>query len=746
MPPRIDQAQGVSSKPALPSSLRFYEFYGVELNSYVIGEDECRANCPFCGREQKFSINSGTGLWRCLVCGGGRDTGGGSQLDFLWLLWEESEKATTPADYSELALDRGLERPETLIKWGLARSILTDQWLIPGWGLDHHGKLKLNQLYQYVQSKGRRLLMVPKDTKHQLIGLPLYEEVKPNIYLCEGPWDAMRLFEVLSSSKTGPNGALVETATADRSLLCNANVLAVPGCNTFSDSWTRWFKDKHTHLMYDSDHVKKNTKTGADIPPAGWLGMKMATARLSNAADEISYLDWGPEGFDPAQPSGYDVRDSLRSDPLRALPALLERLQPVPDDWIEPAAVASSGGEVLECRPCSSWSALSLSWRKALKWTDGLDHGLTCMLAAIASTNSIGDQLWFKIIGPPSCGKSTLAEALAVNRTYVKAKSTIRGFHSGWRTMDGEDAALIDELRGKALVTKDGDTLLQSPNLGQILSEARDLYDSVSRTHYRSQMSKDYEGVRWVWILCGTSSLRKLDQSELGARFLDCVIMDTIDADLEDEILWRVVNKSAAHVDIEADGTANSQHAPELVSAMELTGGYINWLRENASKLLPNIEFDDSAKRECVNIGKFTAYMRCRPSKMQAEKAERELAARLVAQHTRLAKCMALVLNRGAVDEVVMGRVRRVGLDTSRGIILDLVKALYEAGERGMEYNGLQIHTSVPDGELRGSLLPFMRSIGIIDQLATAGRKAWRLSKTVRALYKHVVLNQYPVA
>src|SRR5690606_35550052 len=136
-------------------------------------------------------------------------------------------------------------------------------------------------------------------------------------------------------------------------------------------------------------------------------------------------------------------------------------------------------------------------------------------------------------------------EAISVNQDYVVAKSTIRGFHSGFKT-DGngeEDNSLIDQIRDKTLVTKDGDTLLQSPNLGQILSEARDLYDSTSRTHYRNKMSRDYAGVRMTWLLCGTSSLREIDQSELGERFLDCVLMDDIDDELEDAILWRVANR-----------------------------------------------------------------------------------------------------------------------------------------------------------------------------------------------------------
>ena len=262
---------------------------------------------------------------------------------------------------------------------------------------------------------------------------------------------------------------------------------------------------------------------------------------------------------------------------LTAVCGLLARLHPVPLAWLTRKAngqTASDGGALLTL-PCTHYRDMIGSWRKALKWTDGLDHALSVMLASITSTKSIGDQLWIKVIGPAACGKSTLCEALSVSQEYVFAKSTIRGFHSGYvgeNNKAGQDHSLIPLIRDKTLVTKDGDTLLQSPNLNQILSEARDLYDGTSRTHYRNATSRDYSGIRMTWILCGTSSLRAIDSSELGERFLDCVIMDTIDNQMEDEILWRVVNRAQRNVCIESDGEAASQYARELALAMQLTG------------------------------------------------------------------------------------------------------------------------------------------------------------------------------
>lgn len=431
---------------------------------------------------------------------------------------------------------------------------------------------------------------------------------------------------------------------------------------------------------------------------------------------------------------------------------LLGRLKPVPEDWLDENRASkrkgggTSGGELVPI-PCESWDVVVSAWRKALKWIDGLDCALSVMLASVTSTRAVGDQLWVKIQSPASTGKSDLCEALAVNARYVLAKSTIRGFHSGWRESRGdggedeEDTSLIAQIRNKTLVTKDGDTLLQSPNLPQILSEGRDLYDSVSRSHYRNNMGKDYKGVRFTWILAGTSSLKQIDQSELGERFLDCVIMDKIDDDLEDEILWRVVNRSERNLSLEADDkNPESQYDPEKLEAMCLTAGYIDYLRLNATELLSGVFSSEQAMRLCTRYGKFVAFMRARPSKKQDEQSEREMAARLVSQHHRLAKCLAVVLNRKELDEEVMRRTRKVALDTARGPVFNLTTYLYKKAE-GVESSGIEFQTGMATDKAK-QLITFLRRIEVIEPLKTgrAGPTKWILTAKLRKLYAEVVV------
>ncbi len=433
---------------------------------------------------------------------------------------------------------------------------------------------------------------------------------------------------------------------------------------------------------------------------------------------------------------------------LTALEGLLALVRPVPKEWLSGPATALNGkphstGGTLDPLSCSSYRTLIVAWRKALRWTDGLDHALAVMLASVASVKSLGDQLWIKIIGPAACGKSTLCEALSVNTEHVIAKSTIRGFHSGYKSDGEEDNSLAALLFDKTLITKDGDTLLQSPNLPQILAEGRDIYDGTSRTHYRNKSSRDYAGLRMTWILCGTSSLRSIDSSELGERFLDCVIMEKIDEELEDEVIWRIANRADRNMALEADGKPETHYEPELVKAMQLTGGYIEWLKDNASDVLTSIETPDWALRKCTRLGKLTAFMRARPSMRQEETAEREFASRLVSQYVRLAKCLAMVLNRSKVDKMVMGRVARVAMDTSRGQTLAIAHLLYDAGKKGAEVRALQLFLSRGVEKVM-VLLRFLRLIGVAETFkprvkGVVGGARWRLTERMTELYKEVL-------
>jgi hypothetical protein len=771
--------------------IRPYEFYGVNLHRRA-GSTQAVGDCPFCGRDGKFYLATNSDQWRCMVCNEGADTGrvykGGNVFTFLRLLHDYSFKATTDRDRQALAMERGFLSVETVRDWRLAKSVLTGEWLLPGYSLEG----RLDQLYKYTPIKDastgsykKRLLPGPglwPDSKAQrLLGMHLFDPAKPSCRIAEGAWDGMALYETLrhtkkvteklpsgSSPDPKPNTRLEPCpAKSGSSLLDTVNVVAVPGATTFSEEWLPAFASKQVTILFHNDHPRPHKVTGRTAPPAGREGTRrVATLLLSSSAppSSVAWLKWGSEGYDPALPSGYDMRDHLRKGSTHAeriplLTELLHRVAPAPTEWMKDASsqetVATKTSKRIQVTDCDSWDDLTNSWRKAMAWGEGLDRALSVMLCSVMSIRVLGDLIWVKVISPPSTGKSTLCEAISVARQFVHPESVIRGFHSGMRPADGGDAkagpgatSLLARLKDKCLVMKDGDTLLKSPNVEQILSEGRDIYDGAARSHYRTGYALEWDDYRMGWILCGTSAMRKIDQSELGQRFIDCVIMDKIDDDHEDEVLLRVVNRAEEALAYETNCKAGSQYTPEQLRAMQLTGGYVVWLCRNAGRLLrAQRPMTDADKLRCGKLAKFVSYLRARPSRdKDSETAEREFSTRLAVVLTRLAKCLAVVLNKQEVDGEVMRRVDQVAFDTSRGRTFDMVREMYVAGPNGILSTDLGHKVSEASDKV-GALLRFLRQIDVVEvhnflKGGYINEVRWRLLPRLRRLWEEVVVNK----
>jgi hypothetical protein len=742
----------------LPDTLKAYTSHGLTIRSSTSGKN-VYLDCPFCDGQGKFSVLVSDGRWRCVRCNIGvkKDSpnGGGNIIGFLKLLWENGKVEQT--EYADLTKDRGLLYGDTLKRWGVRRSIATGEWLIPG----HSPEGKLQQIYRYVtKSDGKKILLATPGIGHQLHGMHLYDQTKPTVYITEGPWDAKCLWEVLKSARQSDRGDLLWTESEKGSLLEEINVIAVPGAGVFNDKWLQMFHNKRVVFFYDNDHPKKNKKTGSIIEPVGYASMRRAAQLLAGSdhpPSEIVILKWGNETtpeYDPTLPSGYDLRDYFAqgktiADRVALLGPLFDKAAPMPDEWVPGRTVTakSTGGVEIECLTCTDWKTLTTAWRKAMKWTDGLECGLATMLAVVTSTKSVGDQLWAKVIGPPSSGKTTLAEALAVNRQYTRAISTFTGLYSGYKTdkEGSEDKSLMAQIKDMTLIVKDGDTLLQQKDLPKILAELRDAYDGNTRTYFKNGTGREYENHRITFLLLGTGGLKALDSSELGERYLECKIMDEIDDELEREIMKRNALKAVRNVRSQANGTAESNHDPVMLKAYQLTGGYVRYLRENAERLLKALEIPDWALDTCTDLALFVAHMRARPSKKQEEVVEREMATRLQTQLIRLATCMSVAMSKKAIDDQVMTRVRKIALDTARGKTMLIAEYLYACGEEGSYVTGIAYNIHDTDIKTK-PIIQFLRRLKVLEPVTQAttrtrvsSRVKWRLTDKFKTIYEACV-------
>lgn len=736
-----------------PAALKTFQTHGVDID-HVEGDTQAKGTCPFCGAE-KFFINTSNGLWDCKVCGQS-----GNPITFIREVYKLARQ--TRPDYSELLASRKLLDPSTLWEWGVVRSPFTNEWLVPGY--DELGKLC--NLYRYVRignnGRPKMALLAAPGLSHG-IHMPAagLDAGKPDLVICEGPWDAMALWEVMKCAKHTDDGSLAMTGSGASSMLARVNIIASPGCAVFNDTWNKLAAGKTVYLAYDNDHPRTHPQTQARIEPAGWAGMKRVANVLATAAEPpsaVHCLHWGPgeSDHDPTLPSGYDVRDWLTTMPtiqgrINRLEELWRKVQVIPEDWVggRSAESAAKGELTLRTVPCEDWATVQQAWKLAFKWTDGLDRGLACCLAVVLSTETIGEQLWIKLMGPPSSGKTTMVEAIAVAKQYTYSKSTLRGIHSGYKAdkEGSEDFSLIPKIKNKTFIIKDGDTLLQAPNRDQILSELRDFFDGVSRTHYRHGVARDYEGIRATIILCGTGGLRALDASELGARFIDVVIMHGIDTDLEREINRRVAMRALRNVSVIANGDPTTRQDPAMTRAKQLTGGYVEYLRRNAQQLLSKVKISEAQLEQVIGMGEFVAYLRARPSKKQDEVVEREFSSRLVEQFVRLTTCLAAATGafdlaaNGSDAQQVIRRIAQCALDTAQGRTMEIVELMYREGDRGVlpESMAMWTHTTPKEAE---KFMRFLRRIKAVETFtppkAHGVMRRWRLTPRLRDLYEEV--------
>jgi len=284
-----------------PENLRPYVFHGLELD-WREGDKQAVADCPWCGREGKYSINVATGKSRCWGCKSDGKKGGSNPILFIRQLWEESDKATKPDSYALLAKQKGLN-PESLMRWGVCKSVLDGSWLVPSYGPDS----SLCQLGRYVPVRGgKRILLMTPGLSAGVFGLPFFDPEKSTLYVCEGCWDAIALADALATTKQTDDG-LKNTANASISLLSNANVLGIPGNSYPFDRYAKQYKGKKVWLMFDSDHPKQGKA------PAGFDGASRLASKMSGASS-VGYLHWGEAGYDPELADGYDVRDCLQGE------------------------------------------------------------------------------------------------------------------------------------------------------------------------------------------------------------------------------------------------------------------------------------------------------------------------------------------------------------------------------------------------------------------------------------------------
>lgn len=733
--------------------LRPYTFHGIELH----GNGTVRtATCPFCGKDKKWYASEETGRWHCFVC-----KEQGNAITFLRKLHERSVATTKHADLAMLASERKLAYPATVAAWGACRSIVDTTWLVPGY--DVHGKL--HQLYKRVrQVKDGAWVHVLLPTPgiwadgrshgiHMAVGS--FNPAKPNALVLEGPWDGMAWWETARMSKL-IDGTLEPTGQESASLLKDTNVFAVPGCTTFPDHWLTLFRSKEVAFGFDSDHPRVvNGKTYR----AAYDSVKRNAKKVSGISKTVSWIRWGDEGYDQERKSGWDVRDHITQsiDRRDNLADLMTKIEIVPDEWsTQLNGQPHTNGTVKEISAleCNNWNKLEQAWMEAQEWRSIAADVLSVMLAVCASTKQAGGQLFLQVIGSASSGKTTFCDGLLVSNTCHSLEH-LSGFHSGWKKPgdDTKDCSLIARINGKTLITPEGDVLMSSPKFAEIMSQCRRIFDGTSGATFKNDdVDRLYVGLRTPWIMAGTQALMDTDQSRLGDRFMRIIFTDPTREEKR-RICFKALDSELESMMETSNGTAGSVLNPKLRRAHALTGGYVDWLRNNIEDILPTIEVPRSAKEMFVNLSELTADLRARPNfdpRKHETHDNKEMPYRISCQIGRLAQCLAAARNKKTIDGSILHIVKKVAMDTSYGHTLNIVRWLcrvHQRTGRPTQERGLMLGEMIDwSGMTKEKLeryLHFLRNIDVLTYDNVPGTHGfYRLTDRVFDLYNTIGIKE----
>mgnify|MGYP002622386889 CR=1 FL=1 len=716
--------------------LRPFVFHGVDITN---DPKESTGDCPLCDKEGHFYVSTKTGQFHCKSC---EVTGNG--ISFLSKFHAYAVKATDVEDLEELSQDRNIS-VDVLREWGVAKNPLTGEFLIPAF----NAKGKLSNLFKaYKTKEGWKVISTPTMKLHPFgVDLHLANKRNKTVWVVEGPWDAMKLWETLTTYRRNGN-RFVRVADRKLSLADTESVLAVPGSGTFNVEWTEYLADKTVKIFFDNDHPRK-TPQDKTIKP-GWDGMNRVVKLMEESGKDFTdvyRVRWGKAGYDPKLPSGYDLRDILndRKAGLKKAQSLLKKISL---DYSSPKETEGQVEE-LEPLPVNSFKQLTDEYETAnFHLTDHFKDALAVTLACVTSTELGGDQVWLRLIGPPGSGKSTIAEAISAARDYVFPISNITGLHSGFvGTKSKRDTSLIPRMQRKSMIIKDADTLLTAPTRDKILSELRDLYDGTSRATYRTGLSKTYEGIKTTVILCGTDDLRRLNRSSLGERFLDVEILGDSDrSPYLDRAMDNTFNMVIGSLQPTADKALVMEHIKRA------TMGFIFHLKNALTEgKIQSPTITNQTKEQIKALGQLISFMRAKSTTndeggLTTVRGRVELGTRPVAQLTKLAVCVAIVLGKPSIDRQVIRVVKKVALDTVEGYQWEITRELFRFKTGGLNAKQIEMKLKTSEGSAR-NILRTMREFDIIERMKEPNKSGqrgrhlhvYRLTNSMRSIVKMAI-------
>jgi len=663
--------------------LKGFEQHGVSFS----GGDESNAvgDCPFCGRDKKFYAHREEGVWQCWTC-----SRSGNFESFLKLRAEDYRQAFKGSIVKTLSVDRGL-KPRTLKAWGV------------GWSGEFYSiPLRGNPTRQVTDIKrytiGGKALATTSG--HLSLATPLELRGGDRIWLCEGEWDAMALWEMLEA------------------VGIKDEVWSTPGAASFPKRSVDMFYDREVVVAFDNDE-------------AGQKGALKVASKLEGFARSVKYIRW-PNGL----PDGFDVRDMYQAhenDAHKAFDAILEAVSDRPMLLEMAVAVA----DMIEEEPEPTDAPLILTPGEVegrfKKWlsmanTDCLD----VMFGVVFANRLQGDPLWLMLVAPPGGMKTELLLSLSSSRnihttTTLTPQSLISGCNVG-----GGDPSLIPKLDGKVLVIKDLTTILEMNSIqrDEIFGILRDAYDGKIEKTFGNGITRKYYS--HFGLLAGvTPAIESVSRSNvtLGERFLKYKVRAAA-----------TVNRGAAAI---KQALRNIKHNDSMRKDL-INTAYEVTRREVRDSEIPDLT--DEMEDRFVFLAQWVAMLRGVVDRERYTgrvnfKPMTEVGTRLAKQFCKLAYGISIYRNEDYISERTYRIVATVAQDTTPDRVEEVVKQMYIDDPGGYKTTKeISARTKFPESTVR-FLLQDMVLLNILER--EPGRKGrWRLTSDMVEIMNYLKLYQ----
>lgn len=652
---------------------------GFEIGKHV--GDEVLGDCLFCGGNNKLHINKDTGQWSCK----GGDCGkSGNVYTFIrdWYKTKSEEKHSGNAKrLADLAIARGM--PVAALKqMGLIYLNEVDRWAIPV----YNSKSEVVNIRFY--NPGQKTIALT-GMQTTLGGMENYKkDENPDIYICEGEWDATALRLILDKAEIP------------------GIILWVPGADVFKKEWVEYFEGKDVILCYDND-------------PAGERGTQRAASKIYDTVKTLQYVKWPSD-----LPKKFDIRDFYTRDGDFAVLAELI------DDYVyledkEAAQTVSALPHISERKVC--FDDVVNIFEKYMKLTKDMKMALKLIAGVVYSNNFEGLPLWVHITAPPGTGKTELLTSLSDCRNaLIRSTITPRSLVSGFSLPGGKDPSLIPLLFNKTFVLKDYTEILQM-NRGD-----KEEVDAILRGAYDGSVGKDFgNGVKRHYVgtfslLTGvTNSIYAEANTALGERFLIFHMVKGVDFDAEEIILQAL--RSSGH-----ETSMKSELAAAMKSLVEF---------RFEEKDVP--ELDDAWLMKIISLAQVVAKLRASVARdFREEKVlyrpQPEMGTRLAKQFQKAMRSMGVTNYDLTADEFDYQATVRTALDTCKGFHLEITQFVAENGG-GVSAKEISEGIGIPLTSIRMALedLEWVKvlesSVEIVED-AGAGRpkKTFSLTETTQ--------------